>query len=223
MSMHVLLVDDHPVVRQSLAQLLISCGCATEVTEATTGAEALAVVLKRPYTVILLDISLPDMNGIEVLGRLKRKAPNIPVLMFSMHSDDQYAVRALKSGAAGYLSKTAEAGQLFAAIRQVAAGRRYVSPSMAEALADHVLGDSEQRAHESLSDREYQTMCMLASGMRLTEIASVLSLSVKTVSAYRTRLLKKMKLRNNAEITSYVINHRLVDLDVSKPEWNLAL
>jgi DNA-binding NarL/FixJ family response regulator len=162
--------------------------------------------------VVLLDISLPDMSGIEVLKRAKKKAPRTPVLMFSMYREDQYAVRALKAGAAGYLSKTVDAAQMIAAIQQVAAGRKYVSPAMAEALADYVLVDGEQLPHEKLSDREYQTLCMLASGKRLTDIAHALSLSVKTVSVYRTRLLEKMKLTNNAELTFYVMSNRLVDL-----------
>jgi DNA-binding NarL/FixJ family response regulator len=148
-----------------------------------------------------------------VLKRLKRKAPRVAVLMFSMYREDQYAVRALKAGAAGYLSKTVDAAQMISAIKQVAAGRKYVSPAMAEALADYVSFDGEPLPHEKLSDREYQTLCMLASGKRLTDIAVTLSLSVKTVSVYRTRLLEKMKLRNNAELTFYVMSNRLIDLN----------
>jgi DNA-binding NarL/FixJ family response regulator len=133
--------------------------------------------------------------------------------MFSMYREDQYAVRSLKAGAAGYLSKTVTAAQMIDAIRQVAAGRKYVSPALAEALADYVSFDNEQLPHEKLSDREYQTLCMLASGKRLTDIAHALSLSVKTVSVYRSRLLEKMKLRNNAELTFYVMSNRLIDLN----------
>ncbi|CAD6548180.1 Response regulator GacA [Paraburkholderia hiiakae] len=212
MTHRILLVDDHAVVRQGVRQLLLDRGIAAEVIEAQTGAEALAAIAKHVCDVVLLDISLPDMNGVEVLKRAKRKAPRVPVLMFSMYREDQYAVRALKAGAAGYLSKTVDAAQMIAAIQQVAAGRKYVSPAMAEALADYVLVDGEQLPHEKLSDREYQTLCMLASGKRLTDIAHALSLSVKTVSVYRTRLLEKMKLTNNAELTFYVMSNRLVDL-----------
>ncbi|SDB87334.1 response regulator transcription factor RqpR [Paraburkholderia lycopersici] len=212
MTHRILLVDDHAVVRQGVRQLLIDRGIASEVIEAQTGAEALAAIAKHACDVVLLDISLPDMNGVEVLKRAKKKAPRVPVLMFSMYREDQYAVRALKAGAAGYLSKTVDAAQMIAAIQQVAAGRKYVSPAMAEALADYVLVDGEQLPHEKLSDREYQTLCMLASGKRLTDIAHALSLSVKTVSVYRTRLLEKMKLTNNAELTFYVMSNRLVDL-----------
>ncbi|MEX3930322.1 response regulator transcription factor RqpR [Paraburkholderia phymatum] len=213
MSLRILIAEDHAVVREGVRQLLIDRGVADDVDEAQTGAEALAQASKHVYDVILLDISLPDINGVEVLKRLKRKVPRIPVLMFSMYREDQYAVRALKAGAAGYLSKTVDTVQMISAIQQVAAGRKYVSPAMAEALADYVSYDGEQMPHEKLSDREYQTLCMLASGKRLTDIAVALSLSVKTVSVYRTRLLEKMKLRNNAELTFYVMSNRLVDLN----------
>ncbi|TAM01433.1 MAG: response regulator transcription factor [Paraburkholderia sp.] len=212
MTHRILLVDDHAIVRQGVRQLLLDRGVASEVIEAQTGAEALAAMGKHMCDVVLLDISLPDMNGVEVLRRAKRKAPRLPVLMFSMYREDQYAVRALKAGAAGYLSKTVDAAQMITAIQQVAAGRKYVSPAMAQALADYVLVEEEQLPHEKLSDREYQTLCMLATGQRLTDIARVLSLSVKTVSVYRTRLLEKMKLTNNAELTFYVMSNRLVDL-----------
>ena len=136
MTLRILLADDHAVVRQGVRQLLLDRGVAREVTEAQTGAEALDAVATQGYDVVLLDISLPDMNGVEVLKRLKRKAPRVAVLMFSMYREDQYAVRALKAGAAGYLSKTVDAAQMIGAIQQVAAGRKYVSPAMAEARAD---------------------------------------------------------------------------------------
>ncbi|RZF31166.1 response regulator transcription factor [Paraburkholderia sp. UYCP14C] len=213
MSLRILIVEDHAVVRQGVRQLLLDRGVAREVAEAQSGSEALDSVVHQSFDVVLLDISLPDMNGVEVLKRLKRKAPRVAVLMFSMYREDQYAVRALKAGASGYLSKTVDAAQMIGAIQQVAAGRKYVSLEMAEALADYVSFDGEQLPHEKLSDREYQTLCMLASGKRLTDIAATLSLSVKTVSVYRTRLLDKMKLRNNAELTFYVMSNRLVDLN----------
>ncbi|PLZ02300.1 DNA-binding response regulator [Burkholderia sp. WAC0059] len=215
MSLRILLVDDHAVVRQGVRQLLADRGIAHEVAEAQNGAEALSAIGEQTCDLVLLDVSLPDMNGVEVLKRLKRKAPRVPVLMFSMYREDQYAVRALKAGASGYLPKTADAQQMVAAIQQVAAGRKYVSTAMAEALADYVSLDGEQLPHEKLSDREYQTLCMLASGQRLTDIARALSLSVKTVSVYRARLLEKMKLNNNAELTYYAMSNRLVDLNPS--------
>jgi len=213
MSIRLLLVDDHAIVRQGVRQLLIDRGIASDVIEAQSGADGLAAIARHACDVALLDISLPDMNGIEVLKRMKRKAPRVPVLMFSMYREDQYAVRALRAGAAGYLSKTVDASEMIAAIQQVAGGRRYVSAAMAEALANYVSMDGEQLPHEALSDREYQTLCMLASGQRLTDIARTLSLSVKTVSVYRSRVLEKMKLSNNAELTFYVMSNRLIDLN----------
>jgi DNA-binding NarL/FixJ family response regulator len=214
MSLRILLVDDHAIVRQGVRHLLLTHDVAREVAEADTGAQALASLDdEHPFDVIVLDISLPDINGVEVLKRVKRRAPRTPVLMFSMFREDQYAVRALKAGAAGYLSKTVTAAQMIDAIRQVAAGRKYVSPALAQALAEYVSIENEPLPHEKLSDREYQTLCMLASGKRLTDIAHTLSLSVKTVSVYRTRLLEKMKLSNNAELTFYVMSNRLIDFN----------
>jgi DNA-binding NarL/FixJ family response regulator len=213
MTLRILLVDDHAIVRQGVRQLLLNHAVAREVVEADIGAQALASLDVDPFDIVLLDISLPDINGVEVLKRIKRRQPRTPVMMFSMYREDQYAVRSLKAGASGYLSKTVTAAQMIEAIRQVAAGRKYVSPALAEALADYVSFDSDQLPHEKLSDREYQTLCMLASGKRLTDIAHALSLSVKTVSVYRARLLEKMKLNNNAELTFYVMSNRLVDLN----------
>jgi DNA-binding NarL/FixJ family response regulator len=215
LSLRILLADDHAIVRRGVSQLLLERGIATEVVEADTGAQAISLAGQCPLDIALLDISLPDVNGVDVLKRLKRLVPRLPVLMFSMYREDQYAVRALKAGAAGYLSKSADPALMIAAIQQVAAGRKYVSPAMAEALADYVSLDSEQLPHEKLSDREFQTLCMLASGKRLTDIANALSLSVKTVSVYRSRLLDKMKLANNAELTFYVMSNRLVDMNPS--------
>jgi two-component system, NarL family, invasion response regulator UvrY len=213
MALNVLLADDHAIVRRGVAQLLIDFGVASDVIEADTGRDALALAARRPFDVAMLDISLPDINGLDVLKRLKRDTPRLPVLMFSMYREDQYAVRALKAGAAGYLSKTSAPESMVCAIRQVASGRKYVSPEMAEALATYVSLDTERMPHETLSDREFQTLCMLASGKRLTDIAHALSLSVKTVSVYRARLLDKMKLANNAELTFYVMSNRLVDMN----------
>jgi two-component system invasion response regulator UvrY len=215
MSLRILLVDDHAIVRQGVRQLLLNHGVAREVVEAESGAQALGSLDgEQPFDIVLLDISLPDMNGVEVLKRAKRRAPRTPVMMFSMFREDQYAVRSLKAGAAGYLSKTVTATQMIGAVRQVAGGRKYVSPALAEALAEYVSVENEQQMpHEKLSDREYQTLCMLASGKRLTDIANALSLSVKTVSVYRSRLLEKMKLSNNAELTFYVMSNRLVDFN----------
>ncbi|WP_277186711.1 response regulator transcription factor RqpR [Caballeronia sp. BR00000012568055] len=213
MTLKVLLADDHAIVRRGVAQLLVEVGAASSVIEAETGRDALSLATRDAFDVAMLDISLPDINGLDVLKRVKRDVPRLPVLMFSMYREDQYAVRALKAGASGYLPKTADPALMIGAIRQVAAGRKYVSPEMAEALATYVSLDTERMPHEKLSDREFQTLCMLASGKRLTDIANALSLSVKTVSVYRARLLDKMKLANNAELTFYVMSNRLVDMN----------
>ena len=211
MSPRLLLVHDHAIVRQGIRQLLLDRGVASAVAEADGGHAAVSVIDKHEFDAILLDSALADGTSIEVLKRIKCKQPRVPVLMFSLQRDDQYGVRALKAGAAGYLSKPIDIGQMADAIQQVTAGRKYVSPSAIEAIAEYVSHENEAMPHERLSDREYQTLCMLASGMRLTDIARVMSLSVKTVSVYRTRLLEKMQLSNNAELVRYVISHRLVD------------
>ncbi|WP_347558273.1 response regulator transcription factor [Robbsia sp. KACC 23696] len=212
----ILLIDDHSAIRQGIAQLLLARNLFTEAVEASTGAEALALAERGPWAMVLLDISLPDMSGVEVLRRIKRLSPSLPVLIFSMYREDQYAVRALKAGASGYLSKTANAQELTSALQQICAGRKYVSASLAEALAEYVSADAAQMPHEKLSNREYQTLCMLGSGKRLTDVAEVLSLSVKTVSVYRARLLEKLGLANNAELTYYVMRNQLVDLGANR-------
>ena len=160
---------------------------------------------------LLLDISLPDRNGIEVLKQIKSEKPELAVLMLSMHREDQYAIRSLKAGAAGYLTKQSAPRELVNAIRQVAAGQKYVSPALAQELANQVGDDHALPLHETLSDREYQTLTMIASGKTVGAIAKELSLSVKTVSEYRARLLVKMKLKNSAELTHYAIKNQLIE------------
>ncbi len=160
---------------------------------------------------VLLDISLPDKNGIETLKQIKRDKPDLPVIMLSMHAEVEFGVRALKAGASGYVHKQSAHDQLVNAIRHVAAGRRFVGPDLAEELARSVGESSEKRPHELLSDREFDTLRMLASGKSLTEIAEAMFISPKTVSVYRTRLLEKMKLKNNSEITHYALKNGLVD------------
>ncbi|AKJ69736.1 DNA-binding response regulator [Pandoraea thiooxydans] len=215
MMLRVLIADDHTIVRQGVRQLLMADGVVSAVGEAETGAQAIELVRQSHWDVVLLDISLPDTNGLEVLKQLRRDHPCLPVMLFSMYDEGQFALRALKAGAAGYLSKRASATQLVHAVRQVASGRKYVSPQVAESLADYLAPDADRPAHEILSDREYQTLCMIGSGKRLTDIANALSLSVKTVSVYRSRLLEKMRLSNNAELTFYVMQHGLADPEMA--------
>jgi two-component system invasion response regulator UvrY len=207
----VVIADDHAIVREGLKQILSDSGNIVAVGEAETGCLAIQLVREIETDVLLLDISLPDRNGIEVLKQVRKEVPGVAVLMLSMHREDQYAVRALKAGAAGYLNKQSAPIELVSAIRQVAAGRKYITPALAQELANQISDDRPAEPHKALSDREYQTLTMIASGMTVSDIARQLTLSVKTVSMYRSRLLLKMRLRHNAEITHYAIKNRLVD------------
>lgn len=207
----VLIADDHAIVRAGLKQILADTKDIVVATEAESGLEAIKLCRKKDCQVMLLDISLPDRSGIEVLKQVKKEAPKIAVLMLSMHREDQYAIRSLKAGAAGYLNKQSAPKELVNAIRQVAKGQKYVSPALAQELARQIGEDQDRPLHETLSDREYQTLTMIASGKSVTDIASELTLSVKTVSEYRSRLLAKMKLKNSAELTHYAIKHQLVE------------
>jgi DNA-binding NarL/FixJ family response regulator len=210
-TIRVLIADDHAIVREGLKQILADTPHIVVTGEAGNGAGAVQLARNAEAEVLLLDISMPDRNGIDVLKQIRKESPALAVLMLSMYREDQYAVRALKAGAAGYLNKQSAPAELVNAIRQVASGRKYISPEVAQELANQVNDDREQLLHETLSDREFQTLTMIASGMAVSEIAAELMLSVKTVSMYRARLLAKMKLRHNAELTHYAIKHRLVD------------
>jgi len=179
--------------------------------EAENGLDAVKLFRKSDCQVMLLDISMPDRSGIEVLKQIKKEKPELAVLMLSMHREDQYAIRSLKAGAAGYLTKQSAPRELVTAIRQVAGGLKYISAALAQELANHVGEDHEAPPHDALSDREYQTLTMIASGKTVGMIAKELSLSVKTVSEYRARLLVKMKLKNSAELTHYAIKNQLID------------
>lgn len=207
----VLIADDHAIVRQGLKLILSETNDLEVAGEADGGVRALHLIRSGGYDVVLMDVSMPDRNGIDTLKLVKKEFPRLPVLMLSMHPEEQYAVRALRAGAAGYLSKQGAPDQLVTAIRQVAAGKKYVSPAVAEELANAIGEDVDRAPHEKLSDREYQTLCMIASGRTLTQIGEQLNLSVKTVSVYRARLLEKMKLHNNAELTHYGLKHGLVE------------
>ena len=207
----VLIADDHAIVRQGLRQILSDTPDLTVAGEAENGVQAVQMVRAGEWDVVLMDVSMPDRNGIDALKLIKKEFPRLPVLILSMYPEEQYAIRALKAGASGYLTKQSAPDLLVTAIRQVASGKKYVSPSLAEELANAIGEDSERPAHEKLSDREYQTLCMIASGKTPTEIAEALNLSVKTVSVYRARLLEKMHLRNNAELTHYGLKHGLAE------------
>lgn len=207
----VFIVDDHAIVREGLKQILADTPDLVVAGDAETGHEAIKLARQGKYDILLLDISMPDRSGIEVLKQIKKDAPDIAVLMLSMHREDQYAIRSLKAGAAGYLNKQSAPAELVVAIREVIAGRKYISNALAQELANQVGGNHQTALHETLSDREYQTMTMIASGKCVSDIATELNLSVKTVSMYRARLLQKMKLKNNAELMHYAMKNKLVE------------
>ena len=209
--LRILIVDDHPIVRQGLRQTLADAAQIGEIVEAATPQEALDLVGQREWDAVILDIGLPGRGGLDVLKDIKREVPGLPVLILSMHSEDQYAVRALRAGAAGYLTKEAAPKNLVDAIRRVVAGGRYISPELAERLATELTLDRDRPLHASLSDREFDVLRAIASGQTVGEIADRLSLSVKTVSTYRTRILEKMRLKNNAEMMHYVHTNHLLD------------
>lgn len=206
-----LIVDDHVVVREGLKQIIGGTQDMAVIGEAETGFEAIKLSRQLEYHIMLLEIALPDRNGIEVLKQIKKESPHVSVIMFSGHRENQYAVRALKSGASGYLNKQCSAAQIVMAIKQVASGLKYISPALAQEMANNLNQEYEGQLHKTLSDREFQTLTMIASGKSVSDIARELSLSVKTISEYRARLLLKMKLRHNAELTHYAIKNELVD------------
>jgi len=206
-----LIVDDHAIVREGLKQILAEVDDIAVAGEADCSSAALRMARQQPYDMVLMDISMPDRSGLETLELMKKEHPELPVLMLSMHRETQYAVRALKTGAAGYLNKQSAPSQLIDALRMVAAGKKYISAEVAQELASQVSGERDTLPHEGLSNREYQTLCMIASGLPVSAIADKLALSVKTISMYRARLLKKMGMKNNSELTHYAIKQGLLD------------
>lgn len=207
----ILIADDHTIVREGLKQILAETPDMIVADEASNGQEVFAKVSKNEYDVVLLDISMPGRSGLEVLKQLKGERPKLPILILSMYSEEQYAMRALRAGASGYMTKESAPDELIEAIRKVSQGRKYVSPSLAEKLAVSLELGKEKPPHEMLSDREYQVMCMIASGKTIKEIAEELSLSVKTISTYRSRILEKLNFKTNAAITHYAVQNRLVE------------
>ena len=205
----ILIADDHAVVRSGLRQFLANAAECGILAEAENGHEALALIEAESWDIVLLDIGLPDINGIEVLKRIKRNKPRLPVLIFSMYAEDDYAMAALEAGAAGYLPKDSAPEEILAAIRRAGRGERYLSPHLAEKLLNSTSPIQRKQVHDLLSDREFSVMRFLSRGMALTAIAETLHLSPKTVSTYRARILDKMALQNNAELTRYVIEHKL--------------
>lgn len=207
----ILIVDDHAVVRAGLKQILAETPDMEVSGEAATSREALKLAANTHFDLVLLDISMPDMSGLDVLKELHKADNNRPILMLSMYPEEQYAIRALKAGAKGYLTKESAPAELLSAIRKVSMGGRYISLALAEKLACYLGTDADRSPHQSLSDREYQVMMMIASGKTVTEIAEELVLSTKTISTNRGRALQKMGMKNNAEFTYYAVKEGLVD------------
>jgi two-component system invasion response regulator UvrY len=208
MMIKILIADDHPVVLRGLKQTIAEMPDAVSIDEATDGMEALSKVRTGNYDLVILDIAMPGKDGIDVLEQIKYEKPNLPVMMLSIYPEEQFAVRALKTGASGYLTKASAPDELVSAIQKVLSGGKYVSSSLAQHLAS-LLGQEERQAPETLSNREYQVMCLIASGKTATEIAKELFLSIKTVSTYRSRILKKMDMKNNIELARYALKHNL--------------
>lgn len=209
--MTILIVDDHPIFREGLCQILAGEFTSAKVTQASNAREAIEYVRKQHWNLVILDISLPDKIGLEVLKEMKLVRPKVPVLIFTLHSEDEFAVRAFRAGANGYLTKDSARDFLATAIRKILAGEKYVSSSLAERLATDLRTDTSKPLHEQLSDREYEVLRMLAEGKAVGSIAAELNLSVNTISTYRTRILEKMGLKNTAEIILYAIRNRIID------------
>jgi two-component system invasion response regulator UvrY len=207
----ILIADDHAVVREGLKQILAELEESVALTEASNGQEVLDKIHQSRFDIVLLDISMPGHSGLEILKQLKNEKPEISVLILSMYSEEQYAVRALKAGASGYLTKESAPQELIQAIQKIASGKKYITPSLAEKIAWDFDKNYEKPLHESLSDREFQVLRLLAQGKKIKEIGEDLFLSIKTVSTYRTRILEKMELNNNAELIHYAIRNNLID------------
>ena len=207
----IVVADDHAIVRQGLRQILLAESDFSVVGEAANHVEVMQLLRRTACDILVLDIAMPGKNGIDTLKQAKAEMPKLPVLILSMYSEDQYALRALKAGASGYLTKMAAADQLVEAIRQVTRGRKYITPELGQSLAESINRDQDVPAHELLSDREFQTLRMIASGQSLTQIGVALSLSPKTVSVYRARLLAKLHMQSTAELTRYALENKLLE------------
>lgn len=207
----IVMVDDHAMVRTGLRAILEDEIPGVEVKEAGTAHEGLDLLRDYEADAVVLDLGLPDRSGLDVLKRIHREWPHLPVLVLSMYSEDQYGLRVMRAGAAGYLTKASAPENLLLALRKVLSGGRYVSPNLAEKLVAQVAGDVEEEPYQTLSDREYQVFRMIASGRTVSEIATDLCLSVKTISTHRARILEKTGFKNNAEITHYAMEKRLVE------------
>ena len=210
-ALRIMLVDDHPIVRRGLRDLLADAFAGAIIHEVGSGREAIAALHSHSWSVMVLDLSLPDGSGLDVLKRVRELRPRLPVLILSVHAADQFARRAIAAGASGYLTKDAADSELVTAVSKLARGGKYFGAEVLEHVALGLHPDRDDRPHERLSDREYQVLRMIGSGKTVSEIATELSLSVKTVSTYRARILEKMRMRTNAELTHYAVRHGLAE------------
>ena len=204
-----LLGDDHALVRSGLKQLLIDAFHQVKIGEAANAGEVLTLVRQQNWDAVILDINLPGRSGLDVLIDLKKESPKLPVLVLSMHPEDQFAVRAMKAGASGYLTKDSAPYELIKAVNKILSGGKYISETFAEQLADDLEFGADRSPHERLSNREFQILCLIGSGKTPSQIAEQLHLSIKTISTFRSRILEKMKMKTNAELTRYVIENQL--------------
>ena len=207
----VVIADDHPIVRQGLRQIIADAGDVVVAAEATTGSELLALLPGVRCDIVLLDLSMPGSDGLDVLKTLRRDWPHTPVLVLTMHSEDQFAVRSLKAGASGYLTKDSAPSELMGAIRRIVAGGRYITPSIADRLVEQLDASAQRPPAERLSDREYQVLRLIAAGKTTREIARALAVSQKTIGTYRTRIREKLHLQTTAELLAFAVRNQLTD------------
>ncbi len=207
----ILIADDHTLFRKGLQHILAEYPDQVVTDEASNGQEVLDKIWHNDYDMVLLDITMPGMTGLEALKQLKNERPKLPVLVLSMHPEEQYAVRVIKAGASGYLRKESAPDELITAIQRISGGRKYITSSLAERLADDVEPTAEKPLHDALSDREFEVFRMIAAGKTVTQIAEALFLNARTISTYRSRILEKMQMKTNAELIRYAIKHKILD------------
>jgi DNA-binding NarL/FixJ family response regulator len=209
--MRIIIADDHAVVRKGLRQMLQEEFPSAEIAETAHSDDLLKLVIKEHWDVVISDISMPGRGGLEVLRQIRQQFPKLPVLILSIHPEDQYAIRVLRAGASGYLSKESAQGEVVKAVHKVLMGKKYITPELAEKLAESLDRDAEKLPHEFLSDREYEVFKLLAAGKPVSEIGEKLSLSSTTISTYRSRVLTKMNMKNNADLTLYAVENNLME------------
>jgi len=207
----ILIADDHVIIREGLKQIVAETSDMAVVGEASSGHQVLNKVRKNDYDIVVLDITMPGRSGLDVLKKLRKQRPELPVLVLTIHPEEQYAVRVLRAGASGYLTKESAPDELITAIRKISQGKKYVTSTLVEKLVSDLNVDTEKPLHNALSDREFEVMCMIGAGKGVKEIAEELFLSEKTISTYRSRILEKMGMKNNAELIRFAIKHGLVE------------